>query len=231
MHQNKVNPADITIQVEYQQGSWGSQRDAIVTATHTPTGTNFTATDRSAHRARDLAVKGLRNLVNPPEACKSPYCECPPHECLEGKLDQRAQAAEELYSKIVDDTIRDLQQTTKQAKERAVDQWAKEFETAPLATQPPSPYKFYNTLEDHTRTQYLLDKLQEEAAEIIQAVSKIRRFGKDNHHPERTQTNLEELVAELEDLQAIVWALEEIHYLDPKPSTTSVIKKFNTLMG
>lgn len=96
-----------------------------------------------------------------------------------------------------------------------------EYETAPLSTQPPNPYK----------AQYLLDKLQEEAAEVIQAVSKIRRFGPNNHHPERDTTNLQELTGELEDFQAIVWMLEEIKYLDPKPSTTSIIKKYNTLMG
>ena len=77
--------------------------------------------------------------------------------------------------------------------------------------------------------QYLLDKLQEEAAEIIQAVSKIRRFGPHNHHPDRQTTNLQELVGELEDFQAIVWALEEIKYLDPKPSTTATIKKYQQL--
>ena len=82
-----------------------------------------------------------------------------------------------------------------------------------------------------TNVQYLLDKLQEEAAEVIQAVSKIRRFGPHNHHPDRSETNLQELTGELEDFQAIVWALEEIKYLDPKPSTTAVIKKYNTLMG
>jgi hypothetical protein len=39
------------------------------------------------------------------------------------------------------------------------------------------------------KTQYYLDKLQEEAAEIIQAVSKIRRFGPDNKHPDRQTTS------------------------------------------
>ena len=81
------------------------------------------------------------------------------------------------------------------------------------------------------KVQYLLDKLQEEAAEVIQAVSKIRRFGPHNHHPERTTSNLEELTGELEDLQAIVLALEEYKYLDPKPSTIATIKKFNTLIS
>jgi hypothetical protein len=99
-----------------------------------------------------------------------------------------------------------------------------QYQVAPLSTQPPNPYT-------NDRVQYLLDKLQEEAAEVIQAVSKIRRFGPHNHHPERETTNLQELVGELEDFQAIVWMLEEIKYLDPKPSTISTIKKFNTLMG
>lgn len=62
---------------------------------------------------------------------------------------------------------------------------------------------------------YLLDKLQEECAEVIQAVSKIRRFGPHNHHPDRETTNLEELVAELEDTLAIVRALESTGYFDP----------------
>ncbi len=86
-------------------------------------------------------------------------------------------------------------------------------------------------MNTQTKTQYLLDKLQEEAAEVIQAVSKIRRFGPNNHHPDRTTSNLQELVGELEDFQAIVWALEELQYLDPKPSTIATIKKFNQLMG
>ena len=88
-----------------------------------------------------------------------------------------------------------------------------------------------NSANQNMNQQYLLDKLQEEAAEVIQAVSKIRRFGPHNHHPDRTQTNLQELVGELEDFQAIVWALEEIKYLDPQPSTIATIKKFNTLIS
>jgi NTP pyrophosphatase (non-canonical NTP hydrolase) len=117
------------------------------------------------------------------------------------------------------------------------------YETAPLDTQPPNPYNsLRDRFEDRAaelihnhfeagRVQYLLDKLQEEAAEIIQAVSKIRRFGPDNHHPDRETTNLQELIAELEDFQAIVLALEATKYLDPKPTTQNIIKKYNTLMG
>ena len=61
--------------------------------------------------------------------------------------------------------------------------------------------------------QYLLDKLQEECAEVIQAVSKIRRFGPQNRHPDRSTTNLEELENELEDLLAIVQRLGEEDYI------------------
>ena len=66
--------------------------------------------------------------------------------------------------------------------------------------------------------QYLLDKLQEEAAEVIQAVSKIRRFGPHNHHPDRQSTNLQELENELEDLQAILYKLEDLRYVAIHPA-------------
>ena len=50
----------------------------------------------------------------------------------------------------------------------------------------------------------VMDILQEEAAEVIQAVSKIRRFGKDNHKFGEAQTNLEHLEEELGDLLAMI---------------------------
>lgn len=64
------------------------------------------------------------------------------------------------------------------------------------------------------KIEYLTAKLQEEAAEVIQAVSKIRRFGDDNTHPQRTTTNKQEFVTELEDFLAIVAALESLEYID-----------------
>ena len=69
-------------------------------------------------------------------------------------------------------------------------------------------------MTDHLNS-YLLDKLQEECAEVIQAVSKIRRFGPLNHHPDRATTNLQELIGELEDALAIVQALEHTQYFYP----------------
>jgi len=79
--------------------------------------------------------------------------------------------------------------------------------TGPLSVAKPQTQK-------QVVTQWLLDKLQEESAEVIQAVSKVRRFGEQNHHPDRSTTNHEELVGELTDWLAIVAALEHLQYFD-----------------
>lgn len=78
-------------------------------------------------------------------------------------------------------------------------------------------------------TQYYLDKLQEEAAEIVQAVSKLRRFGPSNHHPDRKQTNLQELVGELEDFLALVACLEADKLIDLTHSQESIKQKFQAV--
>jgi len=49
-----------------------------------------------------------------------------------------------------------------------------------------------------------LDILQEECAEVIQAVSKISRFGLDNLKPGKPKTNREHLEEELGDLVAMI---------------------------
>jgi hypothetical protein len=46
--------------------------------------------------------------------------------------------------------------------------------------------------------------LQEEAAEVIQAISKIHRFGIDNHNPITGESSLETLHKELGDLQCMI---------------------------
>jgi NTP pyrophosphatase (non-canonical NTP hydrolase) len=81
------------------------------------------------------------------------------------------------------------------------------------------------------KIQYLLDKGQEEASEIVQAISKIRRFGPDNHHPDRTTTNKQELVNEIEDLLAIVGALESLQYFDLTSSKQNILRKAQALLG
>ena len=80
------------------------------------------------------------------------------------------------------------------------------------------------------QTNWLLDKLQEEAAEIIQAVSKIRRFGESSNHPDRTTTNKQDLVNELEDFLAILAALEYVKYLDLVPHQQNILNKTHKLM-
>ena len=80
-----------------------------------------------------------------------------------------------------------------------------------------------------TNTQYYLDKLQEEAAEIVQAVSKLRRFGPNNSHPERTTTNLQELVQELEDFLALVACLEADKLVDLTQSQQQIRSKFQAV--
>jgi len=80
------------------------------------------------------------------------------------------------------------------------------------------------------KIQYLTAKLQEEAAEVIQAVSKINRFGPQNSHPDRTTTNLQELVGELEDFLAIVAALEHYKYIDLTLSRDNIATKAKALV-
>jgi NTP pyrophosphatase (non-canonical NTP hydrolase) len=79
-------------------------------------------------------------------------------------------------------------------------------------------------------TQWLLDKLQEEAAEVIQAVSKVRRFGDTNHHPDRNTTNHDDLVNELTDLLAVLAALEHTRYFDLNQQQQTILKKTQQLV-
>jgi len=80
------------------------------------------------------------------------------------------------------------------------------------------------------QTNWLLDKLQEESAEIIQAVSKIRRFGEQSNHPDRTTTNHQELINELEDFLAILAALDYCNYLDLTKSDKNILNKTHKLL-
>jgi len=79
--------------------------------------------------------------------------------------------------------------------------------------------------------QWLLDKLQEESAEVIQAVSKVRRFGETNHHPDRSTTNHTELVNELTDWLAIVAALEHLKYFDLTQEQQTILRKTQALIS
>jgi NTP pyrophosphatase (non-canonical NTP hydrolase) len=52
--------------------------------------------------------------------------------------------------------------------------------------------------------------LSEECAEVIQAVSKINRFGMDNYKPGKPKTNRQHLEEELGDLMAMIDILQEM---------------------
>ena len=56
----------------------------------------------------------------------------------------------------------------------------------------------------------VMDILQEECAEVIQAVRKISRFGIDNFKPGKAKTNREHLEEELGDMIAMICILEKM---------------------
>ena len=55
-----------------------------------------------------------------------------------------------------------------------------------------------------TKLNEMLDILQEECAEVIQAVSKIRRFGMENEYIKGEGTQREHLVQELGDVRLLI---------------------------
>jgi len=55
-----------------------------------------------------------------------------------------------------------------------------------------------------------MDILQEECAEVVQAVSKISRFGLDNLKPGKPKTNREHLEEELGDVLAMIDILHDM---------------------
>ena len=61
-------------------------------------------------------------------------------------------------------------------------------------------------LTDEEKITESLNLLQEESAELIQAVSKINRFGLSSTNPllENSKTNLEHLIEEMGDVQALI---------------------------
>lgn len=50
----------------------------------------------------------------------------------------------------------------------------------------------------------LLVKIMEEGGEVIQATAKVYEFGPQQHHPQRTSSNIEELIMEHEQQRALI---------------------------
>ena len=62
-----------------------------------------------------------------------------------------------------------------------------------------------------TKVNEILDILQEECAEVIQAISKCRRFGIDEQNLKTGRTQREELVQELGDVTLLIELLQAHH--------------------
>jgi NTP pyrophosphatase (non-canonical NTP hydrolase) len=59
-----------------------------------------------------------------------------------------------------------------------------------------------------TKIQEILDILQEECAEVVQNISKCRRFGMDNEYLKGSGTQREQLVQEIGDVMLLVDLLQ-----------------------
>ena len=85
--------------------------------------------------------------------------------------------------------------------------------------------------EAHERRLYL-GVMQEECAEVIQAISKINRFGIDSYHPAHpSTTNRDNLISELGDMMAMVQLLMKVPSLRLTPEEIEVAmhKKFDKM--
>ena len=81
-----------------------------------------------------------------------------------------------------------------------------------MVTQRQVPSRESNKM--NSKEKEVLDILQEECAEVIQAVSKISRFGIDNFKPGKPKTNREHLEEELGDMLAMIDIMLELDIVD-----------------
>jgi NTP pyrophosphatase (non-canonical NTP hydrolase) len=75
----------------------------------------------------------------------------------------------------------------------------------------------------------VMDILQEECAEVVQAVSKCRRFGLDNSKPNKPKTNRQHLAEELGDLQAMIKLAQEFGIVDKEEVAEATKAKIEKL--
>jgi NTP pyrophosphatase (non-canonical NTP hydrolase) len=71
--------------------------------------------------------------------------------------------------------------------------------------------------------------MQEECAEVTQAISKCFRFGLDNHKPGKPKTNSEHLEEELGDLVAMITLLEMHGVINQHNIEKAKLAKFEKL--
>lgn len=79
--------------------------------------------------------------------------------------------------------------------------------------------------------------LSEECAEVIQAISKVHRFGLDNYKPGKPKTNREHLEEELGDLLAMIDILEDMEVVSwdnleiAKQAKIEKLKKWSSIFA
>ena len=81
----------------------------------------------------------------------------------------------------------------------------------------------------HTKVNEILDILQEECAEVIQAISKCRRFGMDNSYKDGG-TQREHLVQELGDVSLLIELLGAYQLFKPEELRQAELKKSQKLV-
>lgn len=79
------------------------------------------------------------------------------------------------------------------------------------------------------KTKEILDICQEEAAEVIVAISKISRFGIDNYKPGKSLTNRQHLEEEIGDFLAMVGIMETLEIINMKNVEIASIAKIEKL--
>jgi NTP pyrophosphatase (non-canonical NTP hydrolase) len=79
------------------------------------------------------------------------------------------------------------------------------------------------------KVEEILDILQEECAEVIQSVSKCRRFGMDNRYLNGAGTQRDELVKEIGDVVAMVELLKQHGVVTDAEIDLAKQNKFNKL--
>jgi NTP pyrophosphatase (non-canonical NTP hydrolase) len=75
----------------------------------------------------------------------------------------------------------------------------------------------------------ILDILQEECAEVIQAISKVRRFGLENEYLKGTGTQREHLIQELGDVTLLIELLHAHQLFTDKELREAERRKANKL--
>ena len=79
------------------------------------------------------------------------------------------------------------------------------------------------------KTDEIMYILQEECAEVTQAISKCLRFGIDNYKPGKPKTNREHLAEEIGDLIAMIELCYDNDIVDPLQVKEAQHRKFDKL--